>query len=429
MLTNRPRGTNDILPGQVERWQSLEGKIRRLCREYGYGEIRTPIFEHTILFNRGVGETTDVVEKEMYTFMDRGKSSLTLRPEATAAIVRAYIENGMYGQPQPIKLFLLGPMFRYDRPQAGRFRQFHQFDVEVLGTRDPLLDVELIALANSFCQQAGLKEWELHINSVGCPTCRTEHRKGLREYVYNVRGSLCEDCQRRLETNPMRVLDCKNEKCQRLTVNAPTPVDYLCDTCAEHFAAVKRGLEEMEVAYQVDKRLVRGLDYYTMTAFELMVPGIGAQNSIGGGGRYDGLVEACGGPPTPGVGFAFGMERVLLALEEQRGEAPNTAGLEVYVGTLEPGARIPAMKLLNQLRSLGIAADMDYLGRSLKAQMKAAGKSGAPLVVIVGGDELGRGAVTVRQMDKAKQEEVSLDQAGQYLLARLVGMRHKVEEW
>lgn len=429
MLTSRPRGTNDILPGQTEKWQLLENKIHQICREYGYSELRTPIFEHTILFNRGVGENTDVVEKEMYTFLDRGKSSLTLRPEGTAPIVRAYIENGLYSQPQPCKLYYLGPMFRYDRPQAGRFRQFHQFGAEVLGTRDPLLDVEIIALANSFCRRAGLKEWELHINSVGCPECRAVHRQQLEEFLHQKRTSLCEDCQRRSQTNPLRVLDCKLEKCQGLTSGAPTPAAFLCPACEGHFEEVKRGLEEMQIKYQVNERLVRGLDYYTMTAFELMVPGIGAQNSIGGGGRYDGLVEACGGPPTPGVGFAFGMERVLLALEQQKADLALTTGLEVYVGTLETGARITAAKLLHQLRLLGMAADMDYLGRSLKAQMKLAGKNGVPLVVIVGGDELNRGAVTVRDMAKGKQEEVSLSLVGQYLLNRLGEVRHKIEEW
>ena len=418
MLTNRPRGTNDILPGPARQWQILEKRIQQLCREYGYSEIRTPIFEHTVLFNRGVGEGTDVVEKEMYTFQDRGNTSLTLRPEGTAPIVRAYIENGLYSQPQPVKLYYLGPMFRYDRPQAGRYRQFHQFGAEVLGTRDPLLDVELIVLANSFCRRAGLKSWELHINSVGCPVCRGEHRRELEAFLNSRLAELCEDCRRRARQNPLRVLDCKVEKCQQVTAGAPTTTAYLCVECEEHFDAVKRGLGEIPIKYQVNERMVRGLDYYTRTAFELMVAGIGAQNSIGGGGRYDGLVEACGGPPTPGIGFAFGMERVLLALEQQQAGLEAAAGLEVFVGTLEPEARTSALKLLIQLRNLGLAAEMDYLGRSLKAQRKVAGKTGVPLVVIVGGDELSRGAVTVRDMERARQEEVSLSLVGQYLLNR-----------
>lgn len=418
MLTNRPRGTNDILPGPARQWQILEKRIQQLCREYGYSEIRTPIFEHTVLFNRGVGEGTDVVEKEMYTFLDRGNTSLTLRPEGTAPIVRAYIENGLYSQPQPVKLYYLGPMFRYDRPQAGRYRQFHQFGAEVLGTRDPLLDVELIVLANSFCRRAGLRSWELHINSVGCTVCRREHRRELEAFLNSRVAELCEDCRRRARQNPLRVLDCKTEKCQQVTAGAPTTTAYLCAECEEHFTAVKRGLGEIPIKYQVNERLVRGLDYYTRTAFELMVAGIGAQNSIGGGGRYDGLVEACGGPPTPGIGFAFGMERVLLALEQQQAKPEAAAGLEVFVGTLEPEARMSALKLLIQLRNLGLAADMDYLGRSLKAQMKVAGKAGVPLVVIIGGDELTRGAVTVRDMKRGRQEEVSLSLVGQYLLNR-----------
>ena len=415
MLTNRPRGTNDILPGETEKWQWLENEIRRLCREYGYREIRTPVFEHTILFRRGVGEDTDVVEKEMYTFFDRGETSLTLRPEGTAAVVRAYIENGLYNQPQPVKLYYVGPMFRYDRPQAGRYRQFHQFGVEVIGTRDPCLDVELLAMASDFCQRLGLWGVDLQINSVGCPSCRPLYREELRRFLADRKEGLCDNCRRRAERNPLRVLDCKETACQEKIKDAPVPLKFLCPACAEHFAAVEEGLKTVGVAYSINPRLVRGLDYYTLTAFELVFKGIGAQNSIGGGGRYDGLVEECGGPAAPGAGFAFGLERLLLALAEAGADLPLDGGIEVFVAVLGREARLAALKILQMLRAQGLSADMDYLGRSLKAQMKVAGKSGAPFALLVGGEELARGAVVVRDMRESSQAEVPVEEAADYL--------------
>jgi histidyl-tRNA synthetase len=419
MLVNRPRGTNDILPGQAEKWQYIEEEIRLICREYGYEEIRTPIFEHTELFRRGVGETTDVVEKEMYTFQDKGETSITLRPEGTASTVRAFVENGWYGQPLPVKLYYTGPMFRYDRPQAGRFRQFHQFGVEVLGSKDPLVDAEVIAMAMDLYNRLGLNNLELQLNSVGCPTCRSQHREALESFLLPRVGDLCEDCGQRVERNPMRILDCKVEKCKAVTTGAPTTGQYLCGECMEHFKVVQTALNELGIVYSINERLVRGLDYYTQTAFEIKVAGIGAQASIGGGGRYNGLVEEIGGPPTPGIGYALGIERVLLAMEQQGIELPEAVKLEVFVATLGNEARITAFTLLARLRSLGLAADMDYLGRSLKAQMKQAGKSQAQLVVIVGGDELVRQVVLVKDMDGGKQEEVELTDIEEYICEKL----------
>jgi len=418
VLTTRPRGTNDVLPGEVEKWQYLEELARKICREYGYEEIRTPIFEHTELFHRGVGETTDIVEKEMYTFTDRGDRSITLRPEATAAIVRAYVENKLYALPQPVKLFLIGPMFRYDRPQAGRFRQFHQFDVEVFGSDSPAIDAEVIAMAMDIYERIGLKDLELHINSVGCPECRPVLRKKLQEHFQPHLENLCPNCKGRFERNPLRILDCKNEQCQEMGRHAPTTLDALCPECDSHFERVKGYLDAVGVRYIVDNRLVRGLDYYTRTAFEIMARDIGAQSSIGGGGRYNGLIEECGGPATPGIGFALGLERILLTAERQGLTFPVTRGPAVFIATVGTGAERQAFQLLQQLRRQGVAAEKDYLGRSLKAQMKYAGKLEARLVIILGEEEVARGVAVVRDMQAGEQQEVSLSELINYINAK-----------
>jgi len=415
MLTSAPRGTNDFLPGEVEKWQYLEGVIREICREYGYGEIRTPIFEHTELFHRGVGDTTDIVEKEMYTFLDRGERSITLRPEGTASTVRAFIEHKLYAQAQPTKLFYIGPMFRYDRPQAGRYRQFHQFGVEVFGSNDPAVDAEVIAMAMDFYHRLGLKDLEVHINSVGCPKCRLEHRKTLQEHLRPRLAELCNLCRSRFERNPMRILDCKSPKCQELTVEAPTTTRCLCPECREHFEAVKKYLNLVGVNFTVNERLVRGLDYYTNTAFEIVARDIGAQSSIGGGGRYNGLIEQCGGQPTPGIGWAMGLERILLTMEKQGCKFPEQASFDVFVATIGEAAAAGAFQLLDKLRKAGLAAEKDYLGRSLKAQMKYADKFKARYTVILGEDELNRGVAMVRNMTTGSQEEVALDKVVEYL--------------
>lgn len=420
MLTTRPRGTNDILPGEVEKWQYLERQIHRICREYGYSEIRTPIFEHTELFKRGVGDTTDIVEKEMYTFIDRGNRSITLRPENTAPVVRAYLEDKLYAGPQPVKLYYIGPMFRYDRPQAGRFRQFHQFGVEVFGSHDPAVDAEVMAMAMDFYERLGLKNLELHINSVGCPRCRPVLRRKLQDFFQARLDQLCKNCRERLEKNPLRILDCKEASCGEAGAHAPTTIDCLCEDCAGHFEVVKKHLDLLNLAYIVDCRLVRGLDYYTHTAFEIMAPGIGAQSSIGGGGRYDGLVETCGGPSTPGVGYALGVERVILAMERQGLAVPGISRPGVFVVTAGEAAAGAAFKLLFKLRSAGIPADKDYLSRSMKAQMKYAGKTGAKYVVITGEEELKQGIVLVRDMDAGKQETVPVDEIIDHLKSKVV---------
>ncbi|SHE57581.1 histidine--tRNA ligase [Desulforamulus putei] len=418
MLTTRPRGTNDILPGEVEKWQYLEELARQVCREYGYGEVRTPVFEHTELFARGVGETTDIVEKEMYTFTDRGDRSITLRPEGTAAAVRAYVENKLYAMPQPIKLFYIGPMFRYDRPQAGRYRQFHQFGVEVFGSDSPAVDAEVIAMAMDIYERIGLKDLELHINSVGCPDCRPILREKLQEHFRPHLANLCPNCQGRFERNPLRILDCKNEKCQNIGRHAPTTLDALCAACDSHFELVKSYLDAVGVQYIVDNRLVRGLDYYTRTAFEIMARDIGAQSSVGGGGRYNGLIEECGGPPTPGIGFALGLERILLTAERQGITFPVTRGPAVFIATVGTEVEKQAFTLLQQLRRQGIAAEKDYLGRSLKAQMKYAGKLDARLVIILGEEEVARGVAVVRDMQAGEQQEVPMGGMVDYIKAK-----------
>lgn len=407
MLTTRPRGTADILPGQVEKWQYVEGVAAQVFRDYGYREIRTPIFEHTELFIRGVGEDTDIVEKEMYTFQDRGGRSITLRPENTAAVVRAYLENKLYAGPQPVKLYYSGPMFRYDRPQAGRYRQFHQFGVEVFGSHHPAVDAEVMALVMDFYSRLGLNDLELHVNSVGCPNCRPGVRKALQEYFRPSLEELCSNCKNRYERNPLRILDCKTAKCAELAEAAPTTVDCLCPDCERHFLQVQQHLRDLGVPFTLNKSLVRGLDYYTHTAFEIMAPDIGAQSSVGGGGRYNGLVEACGGTSIPGIGAALGIERIILAMEN-RGLIPAIkAGPDVFLATAGDDPAREGFRLLAELRAAGVASDMDYQGRSLKAQMKYAAKVEALYTIILGAEEMDRGCVSLRDMTAGSQREVA----------------------
>ncbi len=409
MAITRPRGTGDILPGEIYKWHYLEDTFREICSAYKYEEIRTPIFEHTELFERGVGDTTDIVEKEMYTFLDRGGRSITLRPENTAAAARAYMESNLIAGPQPVKLYYIGPMFRYDRPQAGRFRQFHQFGVEVFGSDDPGIDAEVIAMTMNFYARLGLKELELHINSVGCPKCRSALREKLLEFFRPSLDELCNNCKGRYQRNPLRILDCKSDRCGEISVGAPTTLNCLCNTCAEHFEAVKKYLDLLNIPYIVDSRMVRGLDYYTNTAFEIMAPDIGAQSSIGGGGRYNGLVEACGGPSTPGIGYALGIERIILSMERQGITFPPPSGVEVFVATADPEAEREAFRLLFELRGNGVSAEKDYMNRSLKAQMKYAGKLKPRYTVLLGNNELGRSVAGLKDMTSGVQEEVPLN--------------------
>ncbi|WP_455577123.1 histidine--tRNA ligase [Anaerosinus sp.] len=406
MLTTGPRGTQDILPSVSGQWQYVEKTIRNVCDLFGYKEIRTPIFEHTELFLRGIGETTDVVSKEMYTFKDRGERSITLRPENTAATVRAYLEHKLYADTTLNKLFYIGPMFRYDRPQAGRYRQFHQFGVEAIGTANPAIDAEIIILATQFLKSLGLNELKLQLNSVGCPKCRPVYREKLQDFLRDKVKDLCPDCQSRFERNPMRILDCKNEKCTTLSQGAPEMADCLCEDCHDHFDQLKELLRAVDIEFILNPRLVRGLDYYTKTAFEIQYSPLGAQSAVCGGGRYDGLIEECGGSSTPGIGFAIGIERVMLALEKQ-GLIPNeNASLAALVVPLGLKAQAAAFKVLYNLRLAGYRADMDFAGRSLKAQMKQANKLGAKYAIIIGEDEVREKSVMLKNMFTSEQTKI-----------------------
>ena len=422
-MITAPRGTQDFLPEQMRDWQKLEEKIRSLCKAYGFGEIRTPIFEHTELFLRGIGETTDVVTKEMYTFEDRGGRSVTLRPENTASVVRAYLEHKLYGDQQLHKLFYSGPMFRHDRTQAGRYRQFHQFGIEVLGAKDPAVDAEIITLAMQLFKELGLEELRLHINSVGCPKCRPVYREKLIQFFKEREEHLCHDCKERLERNPLRVLDCKEESCKAASEGAPELTENLCDECADHFHRVQEYLTALHIPFEVDPRLVRGLDYYTNTAFEIMYAPLGAQSTICGGGRYDGLVEEMGGPATPGIGFAVGMERLLLTLKEQGLLPPAEETKPVYIAALGENAKKEAFVLQHAFRSQYIPCEIDVMDKSMKGQMKYANKIGAAYTLILGDDELAQGKVQVRNMETKEQELIALNSVVEYIKTHTEGKK------
>lgn len=410
MLTNAPRGTKDILPDTVGDWRYIEEKIRALCKRYGYEEIRTPVFEHTELFQRGIGEATDVVDKEMYTFEDRGGRSITLRPENTAAAVRAYLQNKLYAENALEKLFYIGSMFRYDRPQAGRMREFHQFGVEALGEENPSVDSEIILLAIDFLKSLGLKDLVLSLNSVGCPKCRPVYRQKLQDFFKDKLDDLCDDCRDRFDRNPLRILDCKADSDKPYMQDAPKITDCLCDECNEHFHKVQELLTAAGVEYELDSRLVRGLDYYTKTAFEIKYSPLGAQSAVAGGGRYDGLIEEIGGNPTPAVGFATGLERVLLALEKQGLLPEKETSVDAFVVALGDAAQLEGFKLLSTLRNAGISALMDFAGRSMKAQMKQANKKNARFVLILGDDEVRDSVVTLKDMSNSEQRKIAIDE-------------------
>jgi histidyl-tRNA synthetase len=393
----------------VEKWQFVERAARDVCETYGFKEIRTPIFEHTELFSRGIGDTTDIVQKEMFTFNDRGGRSLTLRPEATAAVSRAYLEHHLDSQPQPVKLYLVGPMFRSERPQAGRFHQFHQLDFETFGSHDPAVDAEIIACTWDFLGSLGLSGFQVELNSVGCPGCRPSYTRALREYYASLQESLCDICQVRLGQNPLRLLDCKVPRCQGLKAGAPAILDYLCPDCSEHFARVQQYLGLLDIPFRLNTELVRGLDYYTHTTFEVTLEGIGAQGSLAGGGRYNNLVEEIGGPAVPAIGAAIGLERVMLALEQQGVELPLPSARPIFVTVADARSEEltrEALCLLSELRRAGYPAEKDMAGRSLKAQMKQAGRLGAKWCVIIGPDELQKQQVLLRDMEQGLQEAV-----------------------
>lgn len=421
MELTAPRGTQDILPGQTEWWQSAEGIARDTARRYGFSEIRTPVFEHTEVFARGVGDTTDIVEKEMYTFTDKGDRSLTLRPEGTAPVVRAYVQHNLAAVAQVQKLYYIGPIFRYERPQAGRFRQHHQFGVEMFGTLDPAADAEIISLSVGFYQQFGLDGFEVRLNSIGCPKCRPAYRQALVKVLESRRGHLCPTCQDRLARNPLRLLDCKNPDCQAQMTDLPQPADHLCPECRDHFEQVKRCLVLQSIEYAIAPRLVRGLDYYTKTVFEVVYRGLGAQDAMCGGGRYDGLVETLGGPLTPGVGVGIGLERLMLTLEKQDKLRIPQRPLDAFIITLGDEARSFGIALAQRLRRLGLAIDLDFQGRSMKAQLKAADRLNAHSTVILGEEEMRSGQATVRLMAAGTQQTIPLDDIDTALVAVLMG--------
>lgn len=409
------RGTQDILPKQVYKWNYIENMIRHLCALYGYGEIRTPMFEDTRLFLRGIGDTTDVVTKEMYTFSDRGGRSITLRPENTASVVRSFLEHKMYGDQQVQKVFYIGSMFRYDRPQAGRYREFHQFGVEILGAKSPIADAECIALAYDLFKRLGLNELKLYINSIGHSECRNTYRRKLIEFFEPKTEYLCDDCKERLHKNPLRILDCKEDCCKHASIGAPEITDYLCDDCHNKFEDVKKYLTSMGISYEVNPRLVRGLDYYTNTAFEIQYTPLGSQSAICGGGRYDGLVEEIGGPTTPGIGFAVGMERLLLALESQHLIPEPKETKHIYIAAIGKEAMNLGIRLQKELRDKEIRAEIDLQEKSLKGQMKYAGKTNASMTIIIGESELVDGIVQIKDMNTGIQQKINIAQASSYI--------------
>lgn len=410
MAIQKPRGTQDLLPSVLGNWYYIENTIRRLCKTYGFEEVRTPMFEETGLFLRGIGETTDIVQKEMYSFPtgDKKDQSYTLRPEGTASAVRAYLENKIYGQESITKWFYIGPMFRHDKPQAGRYRQFHQFGVELLGTQAPSADAECISLVLQLLRDLGLKDLNVEMNSVGCPTCRPTYREKLIAFFEPKKEELCELCQSRLYKNPLRILDCKEEKCQQLAVGVPELSDNLCEECQDHFHHVKEYLTAAGEKFTLNPRLVRGLDYYTKTAFEVQYTPLGSQSAVAGGGRYDGLVEELDGPHTPAVGFAMGMERLLLALEKQGLLPEQQQEDSVFVVALGEMAQKEAFRITNALRNAYVKAEMEGSGKSMKSQMKYANKINAKYVIIIGDNELAEGKVILKYMDTSEQETVSL---------------------
>ena len=399
------KGMNDILPGEVETWQLLEERARRIFTAFGYREIRVPILEKTELFCRSIGETTDIVEKEMYSFVDKGGTSMTMRPEGTAPVIRAFIEHKLHTLDPVSKLYYLGPMFRHERPQKGRYRQFHQIGAEVIGLDDPKIDAQVLAMLSHFFAAVGIIGVALQINSLGCPECRPAYRQTLLAFLQARLGQLCADCQRRAATNPLRALDCKVPGCVEATVGAPAVVEHLCAGCAIHFEAVRGHLTALEVPFTVNPRMVRGLDYYTKTTFEMVTDRLGAQSAVAAGGRYDRLVADLGGPALPGIGFAMGEERLALLLGLREDAAPRPA---LFIATLGVEAERFGFRLLTRLQRQGTYAEMEYAGKSLKAQLRRADKFGAQRVLILGGDELARGIAQLRDMAAGSQEEVPL---------------------
>jgi len=428
-VISKPRGTNDILPSEVYKWHYIENEFRKICAEFGYEEIRTPAFEYTKLFKRGVGETTDIVQKEMFNVIpnvkirelsDEGatasfnkyldKEGMTLKPEGTAPVVRSYVENKLHGQGGMHKFYYVTPCFRHERPQAGRMRAFHQFGIEVFGSNSAISDAEVISLADTFIRRMGLENVELRINSIGCPECRPVYDSALRAFLEPKLPALCETCNDRFNKNPMRILDCKNPECQAEVQGAPVMLDYLCDSCKTHFDGVKQMLSAMKIEFIVDTGIVRGLDYYTKTAFEFISRDIGSQATVCGGGRYDGLIHDIGGPETPGVGFGMGMERLLLTMEQTNVEIPKPSYIDLFIINLGESAKAPGLALAQSLRNKGVKVELDHLDRSMKAQFKYANKIDVPFVIILGDDELKDNLITLKDMKEGTQAQYQLEE-------------------
>ena len=413
MLTQAPRGTRDVLPADSYRWQYIENRMREAAALAGYREARTPVFEHTELFLRGVGDTTDIVQKEMYTFEDKGKRSVTLKPEGTAGAVRCFLEHNLYAEPLPCKLYYLNaPIFRYENPQSGRLREHHQFGMECFGAREATADAELILTAYHLLQELGVGNLSVEINSIGCPNCRPTYHARLKEFLGGRIDRLCGTCRERFDRNPLRVLDCKEKQCQELTKDAPSMLDLLCDECRAHFEELKACLDGAGIPYRVNPRIVRGLDYYTKTVFELVTETPDGKLTVCGGGRYDNLVEQIGEQSIPAVGFGMGLERVLMLLDGEGIEIPKPAWYEVFVTYMGENRR-KAFALVQALRGVGIKADMDHCGRSLKAQFKFANKTGAPLTAVIGDDEAANGTVKIKRMSDGTEQTVAVEDAAE----------------
>ncbi len=409
LVTKSIKGTQDTLPNESHKIQYVERTVLETAENYGYKEIRVPVFEHTELFQRGVGDTTDVVQKEMYTFMDKGERSITLRPEGTAGVVRSYLEHGLFNEPAPMKMCYLISCYRYEKPQAGRLREFHQFGCECMGTASPAADAEVMSLVNHIFGFLGVKDIRLQINSIGCPECRKNYHKALQEYFESKKSELCGTCLDRLERNPMRILDCKSPICSAIAKDAPKVTDFLCDECDEHFKKVQQYLTEMGIEYEVNPSIVRGLDYYTKTVFEFVSDSIGAQGTVCGGGRYDGLIEQVGGPKTPALGFAMGMERLLMLMEAQGIPFPESEKCDLYIASMGDSATLKSSAIATKLRADGVNVQFDVVGRSVKAQMKYANKIGAKFTMVLGDAELESGKANLKNMENGETQEINLD--------------------
>lgn len=408
LITNAIKGTQDTLPKESYKVQYVESAMRETAENFGFREMRTPVFEHTELFQRGVGETTDVVQKEMYTFLDKGERSITLRPEGTSGAVRAFLEHGLFNEVLPQKIYYLTSCYRYEKPQAGRLREFHQFGIECFGAGEPSADAEAISLANEIFNYLGIDGLSLEINSIGCPECRKEYHKALKEYFSKYENDLCETCRGRLQRNPMRILDCKSHVCSEIAKNAPTVLEFLCDDCKAHFDGVKKYLDAMDIEYTVNPQIVRGLDYYTRTVFEFVSNEIGAQGTVCGGGRYDGLIGEMGGNPLPACGFGLGIERLLLLMDKKNSQFPEAKKTDLYIASMGENASYKAAALTKELREEGICAQFDTVGRGFKAQMKYANKIDAAYVLVLGDAELETGNIKLKNMADGKEHEMAL---------------------